>query len=112
MSYGKKNMFKHIKNEEKRDRLLRNYFEYQNYVSEGVLFTQCYHLLNLKTYLRNKESLDFAKLQLDKQYEDFLTPEKKKRKRRQNQFTKDESEGETDLGEKIGVKFETTLNKS
>jgi hypothetical protein len=44
---------------------LATFFEYKGFVEEGILFTSCYHLINLKTYYNNVKKLDFAETKLD-----------------------------------------------
>lgn len=62
MGYGMANMFKGVKNPEKKERLLRNYFEYKAFVEEGILYSSCFHLMNLRTHNLNVEKLQFAEM--------------------------------------------------
>lgn len=72
MGFGKANMFKTVKDPEKKERLLRNYFEYKSFVEEGILFSSCYHLMNLRTHNLNVEKLKFAEMQLDQKFSEFM----------------------------------------
>lgn len=107
MSYGRKNMFKDIKDEGQRERLLQNYFEYKSFVDEGILFTSCFHLINLKTYFNNVKKMNFADTKLDQKFEEFMLSDRDRRRMRRAKGKHFDSHNKT-----VRVDLDTTLAES
>lgn len=86
--YGRKEMFKNIKNGEYKERLLDDYFNFFNYTREGILFHTCSHLLKFKAYSKFTKKLDYANMKLEDKFVKFLENDDELGARRGNTLEK------------------------
>lgn len=71
-SYGRKEMFKKVREGEYKERLLEDYFAFFNLTKEGILYQPCAHLLKFKAYAKYKQNLDYQNMKLEEKFMKFL----------------------------------------
>ena len=70
--FGKKNMFPRIKNANRKELALQNYFMYDYYKKEGTLLEICLHLREMKAFLKNSIRVLEAEQRLERDIKRFL----------------------------------------